>query len=293
MAAPLHLHIASLEDDDPWIVQRKYFMILNNSLQPDSQVSAAEAAAGINELTPMNREANGEEAEEPESWCLEFWGTINELVKQIPHDHPSQDKMVEIIKELIALPGVEVFVCKTAITRIWTDLPYLMEVWHEYAVTPKPEDGAFEFERWINWQAFSARVLQAGLADWFRLTTRCFRRAFEEEPLQVDEFSECRIRGAAQWIEHSGEILFRSLDNLPDFTDLNPGTLYTGKGGLSRERWDFWEASFRALAENENFTEEIVLICDKTAQKMAAIAANTAVSDEQSHNETATIEDCH
>lgn len=88
-------------------------MILNNSLQPDSQLSAPEAAAGINELTPMKREANGKEAEEPESRCLEFWRTISELVKQIPHDHPSQDKMVEIIKELKALPEVEVFVHKT------------------------------------------------------------------------------------------------------------------------------------------------------------------------------------
>ncbi|KAJ5193909.1 hypothetical protein N7491_001240 [Penicillium cf. griseofulvum] len=261
MAAPLHLRLASLEDDDPWIVEQKYFMILNNSLQPSSQVLAAEAAARINELTPMNREANGEEAEEPESWCLEFWGTINELVKQIPYDHPSQDKMVEIIKELKALPGVEVFVYKTATTRIWTDLPYLMEVWHEYAVTPEPKDGALEFERWVNWQAFSARVLQTGLADWFRLTTRCFRHAFEEEPLQVNEFSECRIRGAAQWIE---------------------------EGGLSRERWDFWEASFHACAENENFMAETVLICDKAAQKMAAIAANTDASDEQGSNEKAT-----
>ncbi|KAJ5446879.1 hypothetical protein N7445_001700 [Penicillium cf. griseofulvum] len=288
MAAPLHLRLASLEDDDPWIVEQKYFMILNNSLQPSSQVLAAEAAARINELTPMNREANGEEAEEPESWCLEFWGTINELVKQIPYDHPSQDKMVEIIKELKALPGVEVFVYKTATTRIWTDLPYLMEVWHEYAVTPEPKDGALEFERWVNWQAFSARVLQTGLADWFRLTTRCFRHAFEEEPLQVNEFSECRIRGAAQWIEYSGEMLFHSLDNLPDFMHLIPGTLYTGKGGLSRERWDFWEASFHACAENENFMAETVLICDKAAQKMAAIAANTDASDEQGSNEKAT-----
>ncbi|KAJ5158374.1 uncharacterized protein N7500_008025 [Penicillium coprophilum] len=280
MAAPLHLHLASLDDDDPWIVEQKYFMILNNSLQPDSQVSAAEAAAGIHELTPMNREANGEEAEEPESWCLEFWGAINELVKQIPHDHPSQDKMVEIIQELKALPGVEVSVSKTATTRIWTDLPYLMEVWYEYAVTPDRKDGIFEFERWINWQAFSARVLQAGLADWFRLTTRCFRHAFEEEPFQSDEFSECRIRGAAQWVEYSGERLFCSLDNLPDFTDLNPGILYTGKGGLSRERWDFWEASFHALAEKGNSSEEITLICDKAAQKMAAIAAVSAASAE-------------
>lgn len=108
MAAPLHLQLASLEDDDPWIVEQKYFNILNDCLQPASQLSAAEAAARINELTPMNREANGEEAEHPESWCLEFWGTVSEIVKQIPHDHPSQDKMVEIIHELKALPGVEV-----------------------------------------------------------------------------------------------------------------------------------------------------------------------------------------
>ncbi|CAI7633617.1 unnamed protein product [Penicillium glandicola] len=118
MAATLNIRLASLEDDDPWVVEQKYFMILNDSLQPDSQVSPAEAAAGISKLTPMNREANGEEAEEPESWCLEFWATINEIVKQIPHDHPSQDKMVEIIKELKALPGVEVFLSKTATTRI-------------------------------------------------------------------------------------------------------------------------------------------------------------------------------
>ncbi|OQE41153.1 hypothetical protein PENCOP_c005G01046 [Penicillium coprophilum] len=269
MTTPLRLRLASLKDGEPWIIEQQYFIILYNYLQPESQVSAAEAAARINELTPMNREANGEEAEEPESWCLEFWGAINEF----------------------------------ATTRIWTDLPYLMEVWYEYAVTPERKDENFEFERWINWQAFSARVLQADLADWFRLTTRCFRHAFEEEPFQSDEFSECRIRGAAQWVEYSGERLFCSLDNLPDFTDLNPGKLYTGKGGLSRERWDFWEASFRALAENENSSEEVSLICDKAAQKMAAIAAVSAASDEQSQNpaisteqsdhEMARTKECH
>ncbi|KXG52508.1 uncharacterized protein PGRI_087920 [Penicillium griseofulvum] len=287
MAAPLHLHLASLDDDDPWIVEQKYFAILDNSLQPDSQVSAAEAATGLNELTPMNRKANGEEAEEPVSWCLEFWGTINELVKQIPYDHPSQDKMVEIIQELKALPGVEVPVSNTT-RRIWTDLPYLVEVWFEYAVNIRPKDGPLEFERWINWQAFSARALQAGLADWFRLATRCFRHTFEEEHLQGNEFSESLIRGAAQWIEYSGERLFQSLDKLPKFIDLKPGKLYTGKMDLSRERWDFWEASFRACAGNETFTAETVLICDKAAQKMAAIAANTDGSDEQGCDEAAT-----
>jgi hypothetical protein len=145
-----------------------------------------------------------------------------------------------------------------------------------------------EFERWINWQAFSARALQAGLADWFRLTTRCFRHTFEEEHIQGNEFSESLIRGAAQWIEYSGERIFQSLDNLPDFSDLKPGPLYTKNWDLSRERWDFWEASFRSCAENENLTAETVLICNKAAQKMAALAAKTDGSDEQGSNETAT-----
>lgn len=108
MAAPLHLHIPSLEDEDSWIIEVKYFAIINDFLQPGSHLSAAEAAAGINELTPMNREAKGEKAEEPISFLLEFWGTISKLARQIPHDHPAQDKMIEILKELQALPVVKV-----------------------------------------------------------------------------------------------------------------------------------------------------------------------------------------
>ena len=108
MAAPLQLHIPSLEDEDSWIIEEKYFAIINDCLQPGSQLSAAEAAAGINKLTPMSREADGEEAEEPTSFLLEFWGTISRITRQIPHDHPAQDKMIEILKELQALPVVEV-----------------------------------------------------------------------------------------------------------------------------------------------------------------------------------------
>ncbi|KAJ5383800.1 Protein of unknown function DUF3632 [Penicillium concentricum] len=202
MASPVHLRLASLERDDPWIVEQEYFTILNDCLQPTSQISAAEAAARINELTPMKREAKGKEAEHPENWCLEFRGTISETVKQIPHAHPSQDKMVGIIKELKALPGVKVTFYETAKPRIWTDLPCLMEVWSEAYIIPSPKDDAAEAEKWVNWHAFSARVLQAGLADWFHLTTWCFRDALEEENLQTKEFNECQIRAAVQWIEY-------------------------------------------------------------------------------------------
>ncbi|KAJ6188457.1 Protein of unknown function DUF3632 [Penicillium mononematosum] len=293
MAAPLNLRLASLDCDDPWIIEQKYFTILHDCLQPTSEISAAEAAAAINELTPMNREAKGENAEHPESWCLEFWGTINEIVKQIPHDHPSQDKMVEIMKELKVLPGVEVHFSETATTRIWTDLPCLMEVWSEAYITPSPKDDACVFEKWINWQAFSARVLQARLADWFHLTTWSFRDALEEEPLEEKELLECRIRAAAQWIEHSRDIIFHFLDKLPDLRDLRPGPLYVSKGGLCRERWDFWEARFRTLADNGMFAGENAFICHRAAQQMAAIAAINGGDDDRGFGETAIPEDPH
>jgi hypothetical protein len=107
MAAPLHLRLVSLDDEDSWIIEQKYFTILNDRLQPDSQFSAAEVAARINKLTPMSRETNGEEIEEPTSFLLLFWGTIGEIARQTPHGHPSHDRVIEILKELQALPVME------------------------------------------------------------------------------------------------------------------------------------------------------------------------------------------
>ncbi|KAJ5756885.1 uncharacterized protein N7511_007067 [Penicillium nucicola] len=78
----------------------EYMLPIQRKLLPDSKVSADEDAASINESTSMNREANGEEAEEPASVILEFWDTISEIERQTPHDRPAQDEMIEIHKRL-------------------------------------------------------------------------------------------------------------------------------------------------------------------------------------------------
>ncbi|KAJ5345740.1 Protein of unknown function DUF3632 [Penicillium brevicompactum] len=290
MAAPLHLHIPSLEDEDSWIIEVKYFAIINDFLQPGSHLSAAEAAAGINELTPMNREAKGEKAEEPISFLLEFWGTISKLARQIPHDHPAQDKMIEILKELQALPVVKVPISERGFLLFWSEMPCLTEDWTEFDIGPSARDHPSKFGKWINRQAFAARLLQAGLADLFHLPTCCFMDALEEEPSPRQEYFECQLRAAVQWIEYSRDILFHSLDNLPNFRTLRRGSLYVGKGGLSRERWDSWEARLRVLAESGTLTEETALICRKAAQQMAEMAVTADVSDEAAPAETATAE---
>lgn len=113
MATALKLRLKSLEDDEPWIIEQKNFSIINDLLQPDKQLSAAEAAIQINELTPMKREARGEkEVEEPESYLREMWAFFIIICKQIPHDRPAQGKLISLIKELTLLPSEEFTVWK-------------------------------------------------------------------------------------------------------------------------------------------------------------------------------------
>lgn len=104
MAEELHLRLAALEEDDPWIIEQKTFDILKEYLQPSSSTSDVDAAKALDYLTPAKRKARGEEAETSESFLLEEWNTFCDIAKQIPHDHESQDKFVRLIKVLVLLP---------------------------------------------------------------------------------------------------------------------------------------------------------------------------------------------
>lgn len=109
MSSRLHLRLESLEDDDPWIVDEKTFDLLNEYLQPDSAISASTAARIMDALTPAKREAAGaKNVEHPESFLFETWETFIEIAKQIPHDHPSQDRLIQLLAELTKLSPTEV-----------------------------------------------------------------------------------------------------------------------------------------------------------------------------------------
>jgi len=65
----------------------------------------------IDNLTPMKRRAiqeTGEDVEELESFLLELSGIFIEIAKQIPHDHPSQERYIQFFKDLSSLPPTSV-----------------------------------------------------------------------------------------------------------------------------------------------------------------------------------------
>lgn len=51
------------------------------------------------------------------------------------------------------------------------------------------------------------------------------------------------------------------------------GLLYSGKNGLSRERWKFWAAEFRKIGERDDISEAIKSLSHSTAEQMEAMAA--------------------
>ncbi|KAJ6036083.1 hypothetical protein N7540_000362 [Penicillium herquei] len=301
MAATLNFRLRSLEDDDPWLIEQKNFAIINDFLQPDSHMSLAEAAFQINELTPMKRMARCEEdVEEPESYLREIWAFLTIICKQIPHQHPSQDKLVSLIRELTLLLSEEFTVWKTTKARIWVDLTWIGECWWE-EWDGTSDSCAFEpAEQGINFFAFSARLLQSGftaLPNWlthsvterwigFAITAMAY--AFEDRLSQYTtrgwETRDYQIRSAAQWIEYSREVIFQKaeLEFLTRKSEESAKTadhpLYKGAGVVSRELWDFWEAGFRAFGEGktEGVSEETASICHKAALQMAELSLTRA-----------------
>ncbi|KAJ6020997.1 hypothetical protein N7540_006501 [Penicillium herquei] len=126
---------------------------------------------------------------------------------------------------------------------------------------PSHHDGEYfdlASRRGLNWHAFTAGLLQSGIAPWFIYVVRIFRLAFENEPHKQKEIAEYRIRAAAhkKWKKwKKGKKSKKGKKGKKD------------KRGISRERWEFWEASFREFGDEKSgeMSEETASACRKAA----------------------------
>lgn len=129
------LHL-KFDDDDPWIIEQKMFDFLNDYLQPASTVSANETAQALDNLFPTHRsdedQPQGEPREPPESFLLHMWPLFLNIASQIPHDHPAQDRLAELVKTLRALVSKSpILHIDGSDTQLWRDLPLLFPTMEE------------------------------------------------------------------------------------------------------------------------------------------------------------------
>jgi hypothetical protein len=74
------------------------FSILSNFLQPTSASSTSEAAQAVIKL---GLESEGQ----PSYFMSAFFEIAMHLARQIPHNHPSQDRLVDLIQALRSAPA--------------------------------------------------------------------------------------------------------------------------------------------------------------------------------------------
>ena len=117
-APPLNIHLESLDDPEPWIIEKQMFDILVEYLDPSKGVTAVAAAHAFDKLAPMNREVSeDEEVEEPVSFLLETWGNLIIIAKQIDHDHLAQARLTNLMVELTKLPPIIVEISGVSINK--------------------------------------------------------------------------------------------------------------------------------------------------------------------------------
>ena len=131
----------------------------------------------------------------------------------------------------------------------------------------------------MNFNAFAARLLESGLQKEFYLGVWTLRTALEQESHKSRDHWDYGVRAAAQWIEQGGNMLFKSFggsgSNKAELAQMGNGPLYKGESGLCQERWDFWKARFRALADDSS-PEEVKKSAIHSAEKMEEIQSSSS-----------------
>lgn len=292
------------DDDDPWIIEQRMFNLLDDYLQPASTISVLDTAQALDSLFPTHRsdedQPQGEPREPPESFLLHMWPLFLNIAVQIPHDHPAQDKLAELVKTLKSL------VSKTPIahidgsdTELWKDLPLLFPTieeelerrFHPFpagirdnVLTKSPEmsncDEKSKQSR-RNASSFLARLTRDHTADWFALAI-CevggrleghvvFRHAHAHRGTPVLDFIPERdqdIESAFDWISICGHVLF-SLD--VEVERSGGGPLWEGKLGLCPERWQLWKRRLGGLAAFDGVSERTRELAKETRDRMEVV----------------------
>ncbi|KAI1655133.1 hypothetical protein F4813DRAFT_398514 [Daldinia decipiens] len=134
----------------------------------------------------------------------QFWRAFLEVVCQVPWFDGRQQKLVEIISHLISFPS------PTQPGRsFWADLPELKYVVQELWSTPgNGGNNGDKYRRWVNLNAFIARLYSANIVEWYDFGIYSVRRASERSHYPSFEARVCHMFAAATWMTYSAPKLF-------------------------------------------------------------------------------------
>ncbi|KAI0110311.1 hypothetical protein F4814DRAFT_426552 [Daldinia grandis] len=181
-----------------------------------------------------------------------FWRAVFEIACQVPWFDAGQQKLVTIIQHLQSFPPKTPELGNLYWAGLQESAPVIQQLWH----TPASGGGnALIFRRWVNLNAFVARLFNENIVDWYHLGVYSVRRAFERRNYHSSRARRCHIIAAAQWMIYSapnmflltqtamtprGQVAFENTGFLPLE---NPA--FDGPTIMTVARWIQWKLWFR------------------------------------------------
>ena len=201
-----------------------------------------------------------------EGFLWSVWGGIVDLIIQIPHSHPWQDRMVEIlraIKEIPrqATPEMEELERSWGMA-FWQDLPIfgaeVRELWNQgpWEEVDGPfyrGDTQFPPDVWASLNAFTARITVASVLNFEDYAIWILRHTLEKE--RINKEVDDNLPAAAMWIIYAGQMVYHNAaKDYTDSTETHPSDIrYLRKftKPFSMERWNFWKERFEFFQNHE------------------------------------------
>ncbi|KAK0202201.1 hypothetical protein DFS33DRAFT_1265230 [Desarmillaria ectypa] len=225
--------------------------------------------------------------DDAEGGLWDLWGTINDKAERTKNDddivHGKLVDVVDAIKHQDSPTNDAGEKSKCWGLTLWEDLPIfganMREHWN-----CDPER-TFKRGRWVNLNAFVARLTAAHVSD-FELYAIWQLRDALEEPIEerqgaggekvIDESFDAKIPAAVQWILYCGELIYtneREFETGPSIGDpAKGGELWKGgRRGFCQERWRFWKKRFAELQRYEKLLPETRELAGRAVQVMEGI----------------------
>ncbi|PWY92217.1 hypothetical protein BO70DRAFT_305507, partial [Aspergillus heteromorphus CBS 117.55] len=220
-----------------------------------SPITPATAAQHISQRLLRNeKDLSNAENNSAEGYLWQLWRDFFNAAEQTPHDHPGQDRLVQVIVELQKLPSRRVSVWNLRDYVLWEELPILgpslREAWN---AGPRALPGEIEEADAIGWRrlnSFTARLVNAGILTNTLLGFWSIRDALEETGLSRSG-RECSVAAAAEWVVHTQRFFLEDIARMEATGEedrrMAGGALYDGPKRLSGDRWRFWKRRFEEL----------------------------------------------
>ncbi|KAF3763969.1 hypothetical protein M406DRAFT_109108 [Cryphonectria parasitica EP155] len=177
-------------------------------------VKASECASRIDDIywsfyLPLDPLLSHMEDRILSGYLLHVWTMFIELGKRIPYNDEGQDRLVELLKELVHLPPMEVRTWEGN-DAPWSDLPTLDDAlvgaWDDLY---DPENQSSNPEgSWVNYFAFLGRLVAAEVTpDWWEIPATTLKEVLSEEssPTPLTRFKTMAV---AEFMNQAGDSFF-------------------------------------------------------------------------------------